>query len=525
MLRREFLQSALTLGAGAMSWMLVPKLSAREAAREQVDVTLVGRPYRFAADTGADFDGLAYNGRVPGQLLRVRYGQRLRARYLNRTGGPSTVHWHGMILPNAMDGVPDVTQKPVPNGGEFIYTFKPDPPGFRWYHSHVGDQIALGLFGPFLIEDPGEARADVEVVLVLHDVPRMSSLRAALAGRSNAAMDVPPGVGGMAGMSGQGASSMHGMSGMQGTGAMKDMSGMGDMSAMPGMGAMARGRAMGDEVAYLSHCLSGAAYPHTRPLTVRVGQTVRLRILNASPTLTHYVRLGGHQLRITHSDGNPLPRAVTVDALRIGVGERYDAWFEVTKPGAWLLQSLMADVDDRRQAVLIRTPDAADREPELPPSSLRAAKCFDYLLAGGEHAGGVPARMSAGTADARGRRQVSVDLTLGGGEPGTWRWTIDGKIWPHTPKVQVRAGDQVLIRFRNPNDMDHPMHLHGHIFELVELSGRRLENPLRKDTALVPAHGSAAWRFIADAPPGRWLLHCHNLVHMMDGMVTEVDYL
>lgn len=176
-----------------MSWMVVPKLSAREASREQVDVTLVGRPYRFAADTGADFHGLAYNGRVPGQLLRVRYGQTLRARYLNRTGGPSTIHWHGMILPNDMDGVPDVTQKPVPNGGEFIYTFKPDPPGFRWYHSHVGDQIALGLFGPFLIEDPGEARADVEVVLVLHDVPEMSSFRAALAGKSTAAMDVPPG--------------------------------------------------------------------------------------------------------------------------------------------------------------------------------------------------------------------------------------------------------------------------------------------------------------------------------------------
>ena len=524
MLRREFLQSALTFGAGAMSWMLVPKLSAREAAREQVDVTLLGRPYRFPAAMGADFHGLAYNGRVPGQLLRVRYGQRLRARYLNRTGGPSTIHWHGMILPNDMDGVPDVTQKPVPNGGEFIYTFKPDPPGFRWYHAHVGDQIALGLFGPFLIEDPAEARADIEIVLVLHDVPDMSSFRAALAGKSTAPMDVPPGAagmsGGMPGMSGRGASTLHGISGMRGIQGMRGMSGMADMPGMRHMGGMAGGGAMGDEVAYLSHCLSGAAFPHTRPLTVRVGQTVRLRILNASPTLTHYVRLGGHQLRITHSDGNPLPRAVMVDALRIGVGERYDAWFEVTKPGAWLLQSLMADVHDRRQAMLIRTPDAPDHEPEVPPASLEGATCFDYLLAGGAEAG-----MSAGPADSQGRPLVQVDLTLGGGKPGDWRWTIDGRIWPHTPKVQVRAGDEVLIRFRNPDDMDHPMHLHGHIFDLVELSGKRLSTPLRKDTALVPAHGSAAWRFVADAPPGRWLLHCHNLVHMMDGMMTEVDYI
>jgi FtsP/CotA-like multicopper oxidase with cupredoxin domain len=522
-LRREFIQGALTLGAGAMSWMLVPKLSAREAAREQVDVTLVGRPYGFAAQTGADFHGLAYNGRVPGPLLRVRHGQKLRARYLNRTGGPSTIHWHGMLLPNDMDGVPDVTQKPVPNGGEFIYTFRPDPPGFRWYHSHVGDQIALGLFGPFLIEDPAEARADVEAVLVLHDVPDMSSLRAALAGKSTAAMDVPPGAGGMAGMRGQGTSPRQGMQ-MRSMQDMKGMSGMGEMSGMKSRDRMARGSGMGDEVAYLSHCLSGAAYPHARPLMVRVGQTVRLRILNASPTLTHYVRLAGHQLRITHTDGNPLPRAVTVDALRIGVGERYDAWFEVTRPGAWLLQSLMADPHDRRQSLLIRTPDAAEEEPQLPPSSLQGATCFDYLLAGGERAGDTHAA-SAGPTDARAGRGVNVEMTLGGGEPGTWRWTIDGKIWPHAPKVQVRPGDQVVIRFRNPNSMDHPMHLHGHIFELIELGGRRLEHPLRKDTALIPAQGSAAWRFIADAPPGRWLLHCHNLVHMMDGMMTEVDYL
>lgn len=318
-------------------------------------------------------------------------------------------------------------------------------------------------------------------------------------------------------MSGQHASSVHGRSGMPG---MQGISGMGDMSGKGHAAGMASGGAMGDEVAYLSHCISGAAYPHTRPLTVRVGQTVRLRILNASPTLTHYVRLAGHQLRITHSDGNPLPRAVTVDALRIGIGERYDAWFEVTKPGAWLLQSLMANVHDRRQAVLIRTPDAPDDEPELPPASLQGAVCFDYRLAGNAEP-----RISADSADLDGPADVRVDFMLGGGKPGTWRWTIDGKTWPHTPKVRVRSGERVLIRFHNPTDMDHPMHLHGHIFELVELSGRRLRYPLRKDTTLVPAYGTAAWRFIADAPPGRWLLHCHDLVHMLDGMMTEVDYI
>jgi FtsP/CotA-like multicopper oxidase with cupredoxin domain len=518
--RREFLQNAVTVGTGAISWMLVPQLSAREAAREQVDVTLVARPYRFPAATGARFHGLAYNGRVPGPLLRVRYGQTLRARYVNHTGGPSTIHWHGMILPNGMDGVPGITQKPVPDGGEFLYTFRPDPPGLRWYHSHAGEQQALGLLGAFVVEDPSDPRADVEAVLVLHDVPDMGSFRAALAGRSTVPMEMPPAVAAMPAMPHQaGAASMKGMPGMQGMSGMGDMSGMKGMSGTSGRSGMKGGGAMGDEVSYLSHCVSGAAYPHGRALIVKVGQTVRLRIVNASPTLTHYLRLAGHPLRVTHADGNPLPRPVTVDALPIGIGERYDAWFQVTRSGAWLLQSLRGDVHDRRQAVLIRTADAAGREPELPPASLAGAVLFDYLLAGGAGLATI-----AGSRNARAPANVRVELTLGGGKPGDPRWTIDGKTWPHTPKVRVRRGDHVLIRFHNRSDMDHPMHLHGHVFELIEHSGKRLEFPLRKDTSLIPANGTAAWQFIADAPPGRWLLHCHNQVHMMNGMMTEVDY-
>ncbi len=504
MRRRDFLQNSLTVGTAAMSWMLLPPMNARAADRDLVEVTLEARPYRYPRVTGANYSGLAYNGRVPGPLLRVRYGQTFRARFINHSGGLSTIHWHGMILPNDMDGVPYVTQAPVPNGGEFIYTYKPDPTGFRWYHSHVGDQIARGLFGAFLVEDPREPRADVEAVLVLHDVPDMRSLMAAVAGKSTARMNVPPGL------------SMDGMRALPAT------DHMGGMRHMSGSGAMAGGMKsmqMGDEVKYLSHCLSGAAYPHTRPLIVKVGQTVRLRILNASPTLTHYVRLAGHRLRVTHSDGNLLPRAVTVDALRIGVAERYDAWFEVTRPGAWLLESLLGDVHDHRQSMLIRTADAANRAPELPPPSLAGAELFTYELAGAAEP------MPSDARDAFGPANVRKTLLLGGGKPGNPHWTIDGKIWPHTPKVDVRRGDWVQIHFKNPTDMDHPMHLHGHVFELVEVSGQRLRYPLPKDTTLVPSGSTATWRFLADSPAGRWVLHCHDLVHLMDGMMTEVDYI
>ncbi len=187
-----------------------------------------------------DVDQRAWRDERGGIAAHERVGQRFRARFLNRTGTDSTLHWHGMIIPNDMDGVPNITQKPVPDGGTFIYDFMPAPAGFRWYHSHVSPQTALGLFGAFIIDDPRDDKADVEAVLVFHDVPNMQSFRAAVKGMSNAPMIEPPG--------------LHGQMKMKNMkmGAMQHM----DMKHM----------AMGDEVGYLAHCVNGAAYPHTKPV-------------------------------------------------------------------------------------------------------------------------------------------------------------------------------------------------------------------------------------------------------------------
>ena len=489
MRRRDLLKGLLLGGATAMSTGILPRLDARAAEREMLDVTLTARPFRFTPAPGISFSGLAYNGQIPGPLLRVPHGQRFRARYVNRSGGPSTVHWHGMILPNDMDGVPDVTQSPVPDGGSFTYEFTPGPPGFRWYHSHVSPQHPLGLFGPFIVEDPRDEPADVEAVLVFHDVPDMTSFDKALKGISDAHMVAPAG-----------APETKGMHTRKGAG-MKEMH-----------------HAMGDEVAYIARCVNGAVWPRTKPIEAKVGQRVRLRILNASPTITHYIALAGHDLRITHSDGNPLPRDVTVDTLRVGVAERYDAWFDVTEPGAWLLEAIASDDMARGQSVLIHTPDMEHADPARPAPTLKGKDWFTYQEAG--HAGPLRQPLVAGPVD------VEADFELGGGGRGNASWTINGKTWPDTPEIKVHRGDRVLVRFRNPTDMDHPMHLHGHVFKLVELNGQSLQMPLPKDTTLVPANGgSAAWLFEATSPPGRWVLHCHNDIHMADGMMTDVRYL
>jgi len=104
-------------------------------------------------------------------------------------------------------------------------------------------------------------------------------------------------------------------------------------------------------------------------------------------------------------------------------------------------------------------------------------------------------------------------------------WTMNGKTWPDTDKVVVDRGDDVPVRFTNRTALDHPLHLHGHTFEVVEIDGKALVHPLAKDVSLVRAYGGTlSWRFRATSPPGRWLLHRHNDVHMMAGLMTEVRY-
>jgi multicopper oxidase len=464
-----------------MAAFALAPLGARALADDEIRYDLTAGSIAYAPAPGVIVNAVGYNGAIPGPLLRVRYGQRLRVGYTNHSPIETTIHWHGMILPNAMDGAAGVTQPPVPAGGTFEYAFAPDPPGTRWYHDHADELGSMrGLFGMIVVEDPKDDPADVEFAVVFHDVPQWDSVRAAIAGTSNAPMIDP----------------------------------MGSQE----MADMKPGDRMGDEVRYLAHCINGATYPNGKPLRVNVGDRVRLRILNASGTQTRYVRLAGHRLRVTHADGNPVPTPAEFDVLRIGVAERYDAWFEVTKPGAWLLQGLSSDPFAYQQAVVVTT-GGVQLAPLSSPQSVDGLDVLSYdKLAGGS---------TTNVLDVYSVEQLAVDrtFTLGGGEYGSNRWTMDGKVWPDIPPIEVKPGDHVAVAFKNTTDMDHPMHLHGHTFAVTAIDGKRLIHPLFKDVSLVGANGGTVqWHVDAKNFPGRWLLHCHNEIHMTDGMMTELRY-
>jgi FtsP/CotA-like multicopper oxidase with cupredoxin domain len=244
---------------------------------------LVATPVRWEILDGTRVTAWTYNGTVPGPELRVPYGQRVRIRVKNDLPEPTTVHWHGIAVPNAMDGVPDVTQKAIEAGGRFTYEFRAIPAGRDskggtfLYHSHQNEdrQLGLGLAGPLVIEPPKPRRYDVE--------------RTVMIGEWNfdpASGDTRPAM---------------------------DMDGM-----LPNF-----------------FTLNGKSFPATETIRVRRGARVLLRLIGAGQ-FTHPMHLHGMDFRVVAKDGHPLASPFAADVIQIGSGERYDVAFTATEPGKWI---------------------------------------------------------------------------------------------------------------------------------------------------------------------------------------------
>src|SRR5712692_9007688 len=262
----------------------------------------VGRTHWELAP-GKLVDAYTYNGRVPGPELRVIEGDTVRVTVKNELSEPTTVHWHGVDVPVAMDGVPDTSGPPIAPGGTFTYEFVASPAGTRWYHAHFDElnQQGGGLTGALVIEprDQPSTKADREYTLLTGE------WMTAAGNQAPSAAPTPSVTGGMAGMGG----------GMMGNGG-----GMSSASARP---------------PFDTFTVNGKAYPSAAPLVVSQGERVRLRLINANATDTQVFALAGHRLTVTHSDGNRLANPVDVDAVPLGVGERADVEFVADNPGRW----------------------------------------------------------------------------------------------------------------------------------------------------------------------------------------------
>jgi len=474
--RRDFLKYAGIGGVLLLSKATPLGLIERAFSEDVREIKLNASITTVNVGTGKSFKAWTYNGQLPGPEIRVKEGEKIRAVLKNYLPEGTTIHWHGLPVPNKMDGVPHITQSPVQPGQSFLYEFKATPPGTYIYHTHFSYQLDQGLYGPLIIEPKKEERSyDREYTLMLEGWATVDGggPEASRMGR------ISPGMGMMGGM-------------------------MGMMRGQP------RPRDPLREPLYDAYGINGKVFGASASFKVRKGDKVRLRIINASSSTIYTFRVAGHPLTITHTDGRPIV-PFEVDVLRIGQSERYDVELYANNPGRWHIYNLRdgSGVSGWPLGTLLYE---GVESKIYNNDNLNRLRLNDYnLLEGVEEVYSNPV----------GRVDKIFRMTLSGGMMGSPYWTINGKVYPNTDNIDIQENERIRFEYFNMSMMPHPMHLHGHFFDVVG-SGRSTGIRIKKDTLLIPPHmGSGAIEFVA-SNPGTWFHHCHNLYHMEGGMANLI---
>jgi FtsP/CotA-like multicopper oxidase with cupredoxin domain len=463
MFRREFLGLA-GAGAGlALGRSLGLQLPIERTA---ADATLHIAPAEIEIAARRTVKTTAYNGSSPGPFLRFREGQRVTIDVFNDTKKPELVHWHGLFIAPDVDGSMEEGTPMIPPKTSRRYSFVARPAGTRWYHTHVYAGLDLnrgaytGQFGMLYIEPRNEPGAyDSESALTLHEwEPYMTG------------------------------------------------------EAEEGGGV--------SEAAYKIFSVNGRALGHGEPIRVREGQKVLFRILNASATLQHQITLAGHQFTVIALDGNPVPTPRTLDMLSLGPAERVDAVVTMNAPGVWILGEVDDKMRNRGLGVVVEYENRND-EPRWVAAGNAA---WDYTMFGTGSGSASYAQSSSAAADAAAEQIEVIPLVFRHKFVAKWfeHWTINGKEFPKTDPIMLRANHRYRLRFDNQSDDDHPVHMHRHSFELKEVAGRSTAGVL-KDVVVVPGRKTVDVDLLADNP-GATLFHCHNQMHMDFGFMTLFQY-
>jgi FtsP/CotA-like multicopper oxidase with cupredoxin domain len=309
--RRRFTQlSAMTAAALLRGNMLSADTTQAAPAS---DITLEIAPFTVEASPKHHFRTVAYNGQVPGPLLRMRQGRPQSVTIRNRSDDPEVLHWHGLFLPSAIDGAMEEGTPMIAPGAEVHYTLNPGPPGFRWYHTHASAGKGLtrglysGLHGSLLIEpsnDPGSY--DREAFLDLHD----------WGGHFEASSD-------------------------------------GNMSP-----------------SYDVSTINGKMLGFGEPLRVKQGERLLLHVLNSSATDVHWISFAGHTLRVIALDGNPVPSPQSVPMLSLAPAERVCALVELNNPGIWILGEVRKHIQAAGMGIVVEYAGASGKPIWTQPEDL-----------------------------------------------------------------------------------------------------------------------------------------------------------
>ena len=362
MSRRAFLSSAAVAATG----LAVGFRSAFGAAMESLYVprpsepqyVLRVAPTRLNPDGKQNVAAVTANGIFPGPEIRMREGDQLRIRVENLLDQPTSIHWHGLLVPASMDGVPDVSNAPIVAGRAFVYEFPIRQTGTYWYHSHWDMQEQIGFAGPLVIEEAnGPGNIDHDAVVMISDWLHRSPEQVWATLRRKTPMG--------AGSTIQGSMSM----GIKPEGEMPMKGGTSPGTAMPMTDekktagtAMTMGAARGadlSDVRYDAFLINGKANADPWLLKARPGERIRLRFINAGASTYFRLRLDRIPLTVTHADGIAV-RPVTVDYLLIGMAECYDAVISLPASGSYTLHAVAQDGSGQAVGVL-HTPDVSPR--------------------------------------------------------------------------------------------------------------------------------------------------------------------
>jgi FtsP/CotA-like multicopper oxidase with cupredoxin domain len=547
--RRQILTGATALAAaGALpGWARsqTPGITpAQTLSGEDIELTIDHAPLRINGRAG---HGIAINGSVPGPMIRLKEGQNVRIAVTNRLSEDTSIHWHGLILPFQMDGVPGVSFPGIKPGQTFVYEFPVVQAGTYWYHSHSGLQELEGHYAPLVIDPKGAEPApyDREHVVVLSDYSfthphvlmkklkqkggyfnrQKQTVAGLLAGKDQPLKDRA-----------------------QWASMRMDPTDVLDVTASA-YHYLANGHGLGDN-------WTGLFKP---------GERVRLRLVNAAAMILFNVRIPGLAMTVIQADGQDV-RPVEVDELQIANAETLDVIVTPKEDRPYALVAEAADRSGLVRATLSPRPGLVADVPPLRERPLLTMKDMGMDMSGhGAHGGGHSMSMldpknapqvrlgpgvqmispmpvdrvadrPTGLEKVSGRVLTYADLVALTPNPDTrpparsmeihltgnmerFMWAFDGEKFSEiTRPIPFRRDERVRVTLVNDSMMNHPIHLHGHFMELV--NGHAGHHP-RKHTINVLPGGKLSFDLTADAP-GDWAFHCHMLLHMHAGMFKVV---
>jgi FtsP/CotA-like multicopper oxidase with cupredoxin domain len=416
---------------------------------------------------------------------------------VNQLPVPTSIHWHGLILPNLMDGVPYLTQEPIPPGGSYKYDFSLTQSGTYWMHSHYGLQEQQLTSAPMIIRAPAQSKlADAEFTVTLSDFSFTSP------------QDILKGL--TANMRG-----MHGKSDPKGMNLSNPKNSLivqqWDAAAKRLVSRQINGPAPDIDVKYDALLANRRTLDDPEVFAVKPAQIVLLRLIAASAATNFFIDTGDLDATIIATDGENV-KPLKGNFFQLAVAQRLDLLLTIPASGGVFPILALGEGSTLQTGFLLATSGAEIPKPGL---GIRAQQ----MIGGLDNTQEVHLEAEEPLPDKPVQRSLPSVL---GGNMMSYAWTINGARYPNRNSLNVKEGERVELVNRNETGMSHPMHLHGHVFEVTEIDGQKITGANR-DTILVPPKSTI--KIVFDATnPGVWAYHCHILYHLAAGMFTVLKY-